>query len=94
MQNNSVLSKHGDLINLPPWPVEADKKLKAVDHSFIPYKDDESEPLLIPKNCVIDMNISLVDAYVNAKVLLPQGEESKGYKRSNLVQAKFIRHFF
>ena len=42
----------------------------------------------MPDNDVkgIDMNISLVDAFVNAEVLLPQGEESEGYdERSNLV---------
>ena len=46
----------------------------------------------MPENNVIDMNISLVDAFVNAKVLLPQGEESEGYKGSSLVRAKVIRH--
>ena len=34
----------------------------------------------MPENDVIDMNISLVDAFVNAKVSLPQGEESEGYE--------------
>ena len=44
-------------------------------------------------NDVSDMNISLIDAFVNAKVLLPQEEESKGYEGSKLVKAKVIRHF-
>ena len=80
-------------MNLPPWAVEADKKVKAIDCSFLPYKDDELEPRLVPKIDVIDMNISLVDAFVNTELLLPQREESEGYEGSNLVQAKDIRHF-
>ena len=80
-------------MNLSPWQVEADKKLKAIDCSLMPHKYDESEPRLIPENDVIDMYISLVDAFVNAEVFLPQGEESKGYEGSNLVRAKVICHF-
>ena len=59
-----------------------------IDRSFVPYEDDEVEPRSMPENDVkgLDMNISLVDAFVNAEVLLPQGEESEGYdERSNLV---------
>ena len=80
-------------MNFPSWQVEADKKLKVIDRSFIPYKDNESKPWLIPENDVIDINISLVNVFVKAKVLLLQGEESEGYKGSNLVRAKVIRHF-
>ena len=58
-------------MNLSPWQMETDKKLKAIDHSIIPYKDEESEPRLIHGNYVIDINISLVDAFVNTEVLLP-----------------------
>ena len=47
----------------------------------------------MPENDVIDMNISLLDAFVNGKVLLPQGEESEGYEGSSLVRAKVICHF-
>ena len=39
------------------------------------------------------MDISLVDAFVNAKVFLLKGEESKGYEGSNSIQAKVICHF-
>ena len=60
---------------------------------FIPYTDDEGEPRFIPENDVIEMNISLVDAFVNVEVLLPQGEESKEYERSNLIQAQIFCHF-
>ena len=88
--DNVTREKHRDSMNLPPWVVEANKKMKAIDCSFIPYKDDEEEPCLIPKNDVIEMNISLVDVFVNPIVFL---QESKGYEGSNLVQAKVIRHF-
>ena len=91
--DNIIRENHGNLMNLLPWAVEADKKMKAVDCSFIPYEDGEEEPCLIPENDDIDMNISLVDAFVNAKVLLPQGEESEEYEGSNLVQVKVIYHF-
>ena len=47
----------------------------------------------MPENDVIDMNISLVDELMNAKVLLPQGEEYEGYEGNSLVRAKVIRHF-
>ena len=80
-------------MNLPPWGVEAKRKLEDYDRSFVPYEDDEVGPHSMPENDVIDMNISLVDAFVNAEVLLPQGEESEGYEGSSLVRAKVIRHF-
>ena len=72
-----IRKKYGDSMNLPPWVVEAGKKKKPINHSsFVPYKDDEEEISLILENDVIDMDISLVDALVNAKVLfyLRQGE--------------------
>ena len=93
ISDNLIRKEHGDSMNLSPWQVEADKKLKAIERFFISYKNGESEPRLIPKNDVIDMNISLVDTFVNAEDFLPQGEESEAYKGSNLVQAKVIRHF-
>ena len=84
--DNLIRKKHRDLMNLPPWKIEANEK-KKVFHSllFIPYKDDEVGHHSIPENDVIDMNISRVDAFVNAKVLLLQGEESEGYEGSSLV---------
>ena len=62
-------------MNLPPWVVEAAKKKAEIDRPFVPYEDDEVEPWSMPENNVkgLDMNISLVDAFVNAEVLLPQG---------------------
>ena len=89
--DNLIRKKHEDSMNLLPWVVEATKKKAEIDRSFVPYKDDEVEPQSMPKNDVkgLDMNISLVDAFVNAEVLLPQGEESEGYdERSNLVCVK------
>ena len=71
--DNLIRKKHGDSMNLPPWKIEANGKLRAIDCSFIPYKDDEVEPHLMLENNVIDMNISLVDALMNVKVLFPQG---------------------
>ena len=35
-------------MNLPPWKIEANKKLTAIDRFFIPYKDDEIEPHSMP----------------------------------------------
>ena len=67
--------------------------MTAINHSFIPYKYDEVEPYFMQENNVIDMNISLVDAFMNAEVLLPQGEESEGYEGSSLVKAKVIHQF-
>ena len=64
-----------------------------VDHSFTPYKDNKKELKLIPENNVSDMNISLVDTFMNAEVLLHQGEKSKGYEGNNLVKAKVILYF-
>ena len=83
--DNLIRKKHGDSMNLPPWVVEANKKKTEIDRSFVPYKDDEVKPRSMPENDVIDMNIFLVDAFVNAKFLLPQWEESEGYERSNFV---------
>ena len=83
-------------MNLPPWAVEAAKHKANIDRSYVPYEDDEVEPRSMPDNDVkgLDMNISLVDAFVNAEVLLPQGEESEGYNEEcTLVKAKVIRHF-
>ena len=67
--DNIIREKHRDSMNLPPWQMEANEKRKDNDCSFIPYKDDESEPHLIPENDVIDMNVSLVDAFVNADII-------------------------
>ena len=67
-------------MNLPPWKIEANEKMKAINRSFILYKDDEIEPHSMPGNDVIGMNISLVDAFVNAKNLLPQGRNLKYMK--------------
>ena len=86
--DNFIRKKYGDLMNLPPQKIEANEKMKATNRSFIPYKDDEVEP-----NDAIDMNISLVDVFVNSEVQLSQGEKSKGYGGRSLVQAKVIRHF-
>ena len=71
--------------------VGAGKRKLPDDQSFVPYKDDVEEPRLMPENDIHDMSICLVDALINAEVLLPQGEESEGFdERSNLVKAKFI----
>ena len=59
--------------------------MTAINCFFIPYKDDEVEHHSMLENNVIDMNIFLVDVFVNVEVLLPQGEESEGYVESNLV---------
>ena len=49
---------------------------------------------MMPENNIHDMSICLVDALINAEVLLPQGEESEGFvEGSNLVKAKVICHF-
>ena len=47
----------------------------------------------MPENNIPNLSISLVDALINAEVLLPQGEESEGYAGSNLIQVKVISHF-
>lgn len=75
--NNLTRKKHGDFLHLPPWVVEAGKKKELIDFFFILYKDDKEEPRLILENDFIDLHISLVNASVNAKVLLLKGEESE-----------------
>ena len=70
--NNLIRKKHKDSMNLPRWIVEGAKKEKLMDYSFISYKDDEVEPHSMSENNVIDINISLVDEFMNAKVLFPQ----------------------
>ena len=91
--DNLIRKKQGALMNLPLWTIEVNGKMKAIDHSFIPYKDDEVEHHSMTENDFIDMYISLVNAFVNAKFLLPSREESEGYEGSNLVRGKVIRHF-
>lgn len=83
--DNLIRKKHADSMNFSPGIKEATKLKKQVNCSFIPYKDDIEEPQLVQENNVIDMHVSLVNASVNAKILLPQGEESEGYESSNLV---------
>ena len=46
------------------------------------------------ENDIPDLQIFLVDTLLNAEILLPQGEESKGFDEgSNLVEARVIKHF-
>ena len=73
--------------------MEAVKKKTPIDCSFIPYKDDKEEPSLMPEIDISDVNISLVDTFVNVKVIPPQGKEPERYEGSNLVKAKVIRYF-
>ena len=42
--DNLIRKKHGDSMNLPPWVIEANKKLTEINHSFVPYEDDEVKP--------------------------------------------------
>ena len=73
--------------------MEAGKKDSPVDQIFILYKDDVEASRLIPEKDIHILQIYLVDALMNAEVLLPQEEEFKGYEGSNLVKAKVIRLF-
>ena len=44
-------------------------------HGWIPYEDDEVDPIQMPENdvCLDNCNISLTDALINAEVLLIEG---------------------
>ena len=44
-----IRKRHGDSMNLPPWEIEANEKMKVVNRSFIPYKDDEVESHSMPE---------------------------------------------
>jgi hypothetical protein len=74
-----IRNKLGDSMTLSPVSNE-----KA---TFVPYSDDDEDPRIIPENDISALNISLVDALINAEVSLHQGEES-----TEAVQAKVLRH--
>ena len=78
----NIKDKLGDSMSVPM------KKRRNEPREWIPYEDDEVDPIEMPENEVLDnFNISLTDALINAEFLFHRREDCDG----PLVNARVVR---